>query len=53
VNTFLLVVSVFFNVTMYGVGEKAETITLVLSLTNPSSADITLQVTDVEDTATR
>ena len=42
----------FFNVTTYDVGEKARTVTLVLSLTNPSSTDITLQVTDVEDTAT-
>ena len=42
----------FFNVTTYGVGEKAGTVTLVLSLSIPSSTDITLQVTDVEDTAT-
>ena len=42
----------FFNVTTYSVGEKAETVTLALSLTNPSSTDITLQVIDVEDTAT-
>ena len=45
-------ISVFFNATTYDVSENAGTVTLALVLTNPSSTDITVQVTDNEGTAT-
>ena len=51
---FLLVVtiSVSFNATTYGVSEDTGSLQPVLVLSNPSSTDITIQVTDNEDTAT-
>ena len=41
-----------FDATTYDVSENAGTVTPVLVLTNPSSTDINVQVTDNEGTAT-
>ena len=40
-----LAINVFFNESMYSVNEGNEQLKLALSLTKPSSTDITLQVT--------
>ena len=49
---FYVAISVFFNATTYAISENAGPLTPVLVLTNPSSTDVTIQVTDSEDTAT-
>ena len=53
-NFFLLVIAImlFFNETRYSVNETKEHVQPVLVLSNPSSTDITVQVTDNKDTAT-
>ena len=43
---------VSFSQSMYNVNEGAGQAQIELSLSNPSSTDITVQVTDTEDTAT-
>ena len=44
-NYNFLAINVFFNESLYNVNEGSEQLKLALSLTKPSSTDITLQVT--------
>ena len=45
-------IMLFFNKTRYSVNETRGYVQAVLVLSNPSSTDITVQVTDNKDTAT-
>ena len=51
---YLLAIAIvlFFNETIYSVNETLRHVQPVLVLSNPSSTDITVQVTDNNDTAT-
>ena len=49
---YFLAIDVFFNASTYTVDENNGHVQLVLVLSNPSSTDITVQVTDNSDTAT-
>ena len=49
---FLLAITVSFEQSMYSVNENAESAQPVLVLSNPSSTDITVQVTNTDGSAT-
>ena len=52
VNVYFLAIDVFFNESTYTIDENSTHVQPVLILSNPSSTDITVQVTDNNDTAT-
>ena len=45
-------IDIFFNESIYSVDESSGNVQIVLVLSNPSSTDITVQVTSYNDTAT-
>ena len=52
VIVFTLAITVIFNQSMYSVNEDAEPVQPVLVISNPSSTDITVQVTNTDGSAT-